>query len=374
MSLTVLQLLPRLDMGGVERGTLQVAAGLVERGDRALVMSAAGRLVEPLLASGAEHHDWPIGRKRLSTLALAAPLARFLREHSIDVVHARSRLPAWIAWSAIRRLPRGQRPAFVTGCHGPYTPNGYSAIVCRGERVIAISRTIREYLLNHYPELDPARIRVVPRGVSRTDWPHGHVPDPGWQADWTRQQGTLGERFVVTLAARLTRWKGQQDFIRIIDRLRALRIPVLGLIVGGAERRQQAYALQLAADIAARGLGPHLRLLGPRDDLREIMAVSNVVVSLTRAPEAFGRTTLEALSLGRPVVGYAHGGTREILCDLFPDGLCRIGDEDEVVARLWHYWRNPPTVAARPGYELSAMVAGEIAVYDELRGIKQHLG
>jgi glycosyltransferase involved in cell wall biosynthesis len=364
--LTILQMLPALEVGGVERGTLQVAAGLRERGHRALVMSAGGRLVGSLEASGAEHLAWPIGRKRLATLSLIAPLSRLLLEQAVDVVHARSRLPAWVAWSAIQRLPPAQRPRFVTGCHGPYTPNGYSAIVARGERVIAISQTIREYLLAHYPNLDPERVRVVPRGVSTVDFPFGYRPSPDWLQRWQTGPFAAGDRWVITLPGRLTRWKGQLDFIDVIGRLKQAGIPALGLIVGGAERRRAGYAGELAQAITAAGLDEQLRLVGHRDDLREVMAVSQAVLSITREPEAFGRTTLEALALGVPVAGYDHGGTGEILRRVFIEGLCPSGKPSVVADRLGHWYARHPRLPPLHAFSLEAMVAGEIAVYEEV--------
>jgi len=364
--LTVLQLLPALEVGGVERGTLQVAGGLVERGHRALVVSAGGRLVPELQALGAQHITLPIGRKHPVSLGLVAPLARLLVAERVDVVHARSRLPAWLAWWALRRLPRGQRVRFVTGCHGPYTPNGYSAIVAAGERVIAISETIRAYLLAHYPELDPARIRVVPRGVAAADFPRGHRPGAAWLEQWSQSPWGAPGQWALTLPGRLTRWKGQLDFITVVGRLRALGIPVQGLLAGGADKRRQAYAEELAAAVRAAGLADCLHLLGHRDDLREVLAMSQAVVSITREPEAFGRTTLEALALGVPVAGYDDGGTGEVLRQAFIEGLCPKGALDAVIARLAAWWRRPPHVPALTAFGLEAMIAGEIAVYEEL--------
>jgi glycosyltransferase involved in cell wall biosynthesis len=366
--LTVLQLLPALEVGGVERGTLQVAEGLVARGHRALVASAGGRLVAELEALGARHFRLPIGRKHPASLALVAPLARLIAAEGVDVVHARSRLPAWLAWWALGRLPRGHGVRFVTGCHGPYTPNGYSAIVARGERVIAISATIRRYLLDHYPDLDPGRIRVVPRGVSARQFPRGHRPPAAWQEAWRREPWGRPGQWVLTLPGRLTRWKGQLDFVTAVARLRALGLPIQGLLAGGAEPRRLAYARELASAIREAGLTDCLHLLGHRDDLREVLAASQAVVSITREPEAFGRTTLEALALGVPVAGYDEGGTGEVLRQAFIEGLCPPGNLDVVIARLAAWWRRPPVVPPLADFALEAMVAGEIAVYEELTG------
>src|SRR5574340_562156 len=150
--LTVLQLLPALESGGVERGTLEVADALVQRGHRALIMSGGGRLVAPLTKLGAEHYTWPIGVKSPRTLLLVHKLRRFLIEQQVDIVHARSRVPAWIAYLAWRGMEPAMRPRFVTTLHGMYGVNRYSRIMTRGEAVIAVSDTVREYILQNYPD------------------------------------------------------------------------------------------------------------------------------------------------------------------------------------------------------------------------------
>src|SRR5690606_40675569 len=145
--LTVLQLLPALESGRVERSRLEIAAALVAAGHRALVASAGGRLLPALRAAGAEHLELDLGRKSLATLRLVRPLRRLLQEQGVDIVHARSRLPAWIAWRALGGLPAQKRPRFVTTVHGLNSPSRYSQVMVRGERVVCVSATVREYVL-----------------------------------------------------------------------------------------------------------------------------------------------------------------------------------------------------------------------------------
>ena len=163
--LTVLQVLPALDGGGVERGTLEVAAALAQRGHRSLVISAGGRHVDRLEAAGSRHIAWPIGAKTPLVLRWVRPLRRLLLEERVDILHARSRLPAWVAWLAWRGLPPERRPRFLTTVHGLYSVNAYSAVMTRGERIIAVSDTARDYVLANYPGVEPERIAVIHRGV-----------------------------------------------------------------------------------------------------------------------------------------------------------------------------------------------------------------
>jgi glycosyltransferase involved in cell wall biosynthesis len=366
MRLTVAQLLPELEVGGVEQGALEIAEALVAAGHRAIVVSAGGRLVAKLEALGATHIALPIGRKRLSSLRLIGRLREtFAREH-VDVIHARSRLPAWLGWWARQRLPLAQRPRWVTTVHGPYTVNRYSRIMVSGERVIAISQFIHDYITRSYPDVDARRITLIPRGVAPERWPYGFVPDAAWQAEWARAlPGLVGKRLLV-LPGRLTRWKGQEDFLQLLARLKAQGLPVHGLLAGGAHPRKQAFEQELQTLAATLGVADVVTFLGQRSDLREVMASSACAFSLTGEPEAFGRTTIEALSLGTPVIGYDHGGTGEILRAVLPTGLVAVGDLDAVAARTAQFLQAPPSVPAAHPFTTAHLQRATLAVYEDL--------
>jgi glycosyltransferase involved in cell wall biosynthesis len=290
--LTILQLLPALESGGVERGTLEVAHTLVQHGHRALVMSTGGRQVAPLLASGAEHFAWPVGVKSLRTLLLVGKLRAFLLEQKVDIVHARSRVPAWIAYLAWRGMSPATRPRFVTTVHGLYGVNRYSRIMTRGERVIAVSNTVRDYILREYPDTPPERVQVIHRGVDGGTYPHGWTPDATWQNAFFAQFPQAADRLLLTLPGRITRLKGHEDFIELVARLKRQGVPVHGLIVGGASSSKQRYLAQLRERVHGLGLDADISFTGQRDDLKNILAISNLVLSLSTQPESFGRTTL----------------------------------------------------------------------------------
>lgn len=364
--LTVLQVLPALESGGVERGTLEVAAELVRRGHRSLVMSGGGRLVEPLERAGSRHLQWPIGRKSLRTLGLVRPLRRLLEQERVDIVHVRSRVPGWIVWRALQGMAPESRPALVTTVHGPYSKPWYSVVMVRGARIIAVSETIRDYIRANYPRVDMGRVRVIHRGVDRGEFPFGYRPPEAWLADWQRAHPGLAGRFVITLPARVTRWKGQEDFIRVITLLKGREIPVHGLVIGGYDQRRKEFAVELQRKVADAGLVDDISFLGHRGDLKEIMAVSHAVLSLSREPEAFGRTTIEALSLGVPVAGYAHGGVAEQLGAVLPEGLVPVGNIDEMADRLEHWWCSPPQVPHEHPFTLERMLNDTLQVYESL--------
>ncbi|MFN2309529.1 MAG: glycosyltransferase [Gammaproteobacteria bacterium] len=364
--LTVVQMLPAMASGGVERGTVEVGAELVRRGHRAIVISAGGRLVHELARHKIEHVEWTVGAKSLTTLRFIGKLRRFLRDERADILHARSRLPAWIAWRAWRGMEPGKRPRFLTTVHGFYSVGRYSAIMTRGERVIAVSEATRRYLEENYPALERARIVVIPRGVDPKLYPHGHRPSPAWAQTWFQKYPHLLERLVLTLPGRLTRLKGHEDFIELIARLSARGLPVHGLIVGGEDPRRLKYAQSLRRSVRARGLEAHITFTGERSDMREVYASSNLVLSLSHQPESFGRTVLEALSLGVPVLGYDHGGVGEILAEIFPEGRVPVRDLDELTARVESFLSKPPGVPAGHPYTLQRMLDATLALYTDL--------
>lgn len=365
--LTVVQMLPALEGGGVERGTLEVARELVRCGHRSIVISAGGRLVAQLQAEGSEHLAWPVGAKRPGTLALVPRVARLLRERQPDILHLRSRLPAWIGYLAWRSLPVGRRPRLVTTVHGRYSVNRYSAIMTRGERVIAVSNTIRQYILDSYPRVDPERIRVIYRGVDPAQFPYGYQPDEEWYRNWRRDFPQLEGSSLITLPGRISRWKGQDDLIRLIQALKSRNLPVKGLIVGAAEPGRPRFLEELQAQVAGAGLTGEIVFTGHRSDIREVMAASDLVLSLSRQPEAFGRTTLEALSLGVPVIGYDHGGVGEVLGRIYPGGRVPLGDLATLQARAVQFMDQAPPVPSPQPFSLQRMLDETLDLYQSLQ-------
>lgn len=363
--LNVVQLLPALNGGGVERGALEVARQLVRYGHRSIVISAGGRLVPKLLSEGSEHLAWPIGAKSPLTLRWIWPLRHWLTEQHIDILHARSRLPAWIGWLAWRGMATATRPRFITTVHGLYSVSRYSAVMMRGEVVIAVSDTVRRYLQHHYPQLPEERTRTIPRGVDPAEFPYGYQPSREWLAEWHRQYPQLRDERILTLPGRLSRLKGHEDFIDLISRLRARGLPVCGLIVGGTDPRRQRYAEYLRTQVHAKRLDDIVLFTGHRSDVRDIFAISTLVFSLSTQPESFGRTVLEALSLGTPVVGYDHGGVAEILAQIYPAGRVPLGDLETLAARVIQLLMTAPLVPPEPKFPLQRMLDETLALYGE---------
>ena len=278
--LAIVQLLPALDLGGVERGTLEIARAIVAAGHRSIVVSDGGRLVERLVRDGSEHIAWKIGAKSPLTLRFIAKLDALVRAQRIDIIHARSRVPAWIGWLAWRRMSHTMRPRLVTTVHGMYSVSRYSEVMTYGERVIAVSRAVADYISRAYPRCPRGKVRIIPRGVDADEFPYGHVPDANWRAQWERDHPFwVGKRLIV-LPGRVTRLKGHETFIEVLARLRTTHRDAHGIVVGGGRPGRIAALKALATRLNAP-----VTLLGPRDDVREIIASSALVVSTSTQPE-----------------------------------------------------------------------------------------
>jgi glycosyltransferase involved in cell wall biosynthesis len=366
-ALTVLQLLPALESGGVERSTLEIADALVAAGHRSLVASAGGRLLESLQATGSTHFTLDIGRKSLWTLRHVAGLRRLIEAERPDIVHARSRLPAWIAHLALRGL-RAPRPHFVTTVHGLNSVNRYSAIMTRGERVICVSDTVRAHVLRHYAGVEPARLDVIPRGIDPEQFPHGHQPSPQWCSRFAADYPELAGGVLLTLPGRGTRLKGHADAIGLLAALRSSGIDARLLLLGAREAGRERYIDELQQQARQLGVAEWMVATPPRSDVRDIYAHSQLVLQLSTRPEAFGRTVIEALSLGRPVLGYAHGGVGESLAQLYPDGLVALSDAAQLATRARVLLDAAPQLPPINGPTRAAMQSRTLALYRQLVG------
>ena len=365
--LTVIQILPALNSGGVERGTTEIANALVKAGHRSYVISAGGRLVHQLEQEGTTHITLPIGEKRISTLRYIWQLRKILAEIAPDVIHLRSRLPAWIAYLAWRKLPVEQRPHIVTTVHGPYSVNKYSAIMTIGEKVIAVSNMIKTYITENYPNVEKDNITVIHRGIDPKRYAPTYQPTAKWLSQWHNDFPQLENKLIITLPARITAWKGQEDLITSIHILKSKGLNVHGLIVGETHPRKQAFLTVLKAKIAELELEKDITFTGHRSDLQDILASSNIVLSLAKAPEAFGRTTIEALSMGIPVIGYDHGGVAEQLVITFPDGQVPVGDIDAIVDKIISWQRDgTPIVKTQHPFTLDNMCQQTLNIYQKL--------
>ncbi len=347
--LSVVQMLPELDSGGVERGTLEIGRYLADRGHRSMVVSGGGRLVRQLVAEGSQHINWQVGAKSPLSLRYLLPLRRLLKEEQVDILHLRSRMPAWLGYIAWKTLPRHNRPILVTTFHGFYSVNRYSAIMTKGDGIIAISKSIEQHIREAYRVRK--NIRLIFRGVDREVFSPEHVGEQrvaqlrsAWRLD--------GRSPVIMLPGRLTRLKGQDVFIRALALVK--QTDYQAVLVGDVADNP-GFTEELRNLIKQHGLSDRVFLVGYCDDMPAALLAADIVVSASsNEPEAFGRTTIEAMAMGKPVVATAHGGSLETVSPGRTGWLVSPGDPRDLAIALDEALASPERREAlgRAGQEL----------------------
>jgi glycosyltransferase involved in cell wall biosynthesis len=327
----ILQVLPELRSGGVERGTIEIARAIVQAGGKSLVASSGGPMVTQLQKVGAEHITLPLASKNPITIWLnSLRLARIIRKYNVDIIHARSRAPAWSAWFAAQKTGCH----FITTFHGTYGLKNkykkqYNSIMTRGERVIAISHFIANHILENY-EIAPQKLRIIHRGVDLSLFnPNRHSTQH--MIELSKEWRLPEEYPLILFPGRFARWKGQEVFIKALARLphRNFFAVLLGDDKGHENYRQEIE--QLIVDL---GLSGHVRIANHTHYITEAYMLSKLVVATSVQPEAFGRVVLEAQAMGKPVITTNHGGPQETVIDKETGLLIEPNDVDALATAI----------------------------------------
>ena len=310
----VLQILPQLNIGGVERGTLDLSKALIENGHDAFVISGGGILVNELEKSGATHYEMPVHIKSLKTLFLAKKLSEKILSINPDIVHVRSRMPAWVNYRAFKKLQN--KPVLVSTFHGLYSFPIYSKVMSFVDHTIAISNTVESYIIQNY-DLEKKDITIIPRGCDPNTFNNVSI-DPKEKDDLLNEFPQIKGKKVLTIPGRITKWKGIAEFIQLMS---LLDNSYHGLVVGPTSKSKKRYFNKLLEKVSSLNLDNRITFTGSRRDISNIYKISDIVYNLSQTPEPFGRTMIEAIACGTKVVGWNHGGASEILKKLFPQGL-----------------------------------------------------
>ncbi len=375
-NIAVLQVLPSLVTGGVERGTIEMTQAIADAGWTALVASAGGRLVPVVERAGGRHIALPLAsRNPFGVWRNAQRLAGLVRAEQVAIVHARSRAPAWSASLACKRTGAH----FVTTYHGTYNEDlpfkrRYNSVMAHGERVIAASRFIAD-LIHRQHDTDPSRIRIIPRGVDPA------VFDPDAVAghrvarlalEWRLPHGAS----VVLLPGRLTSWKGQTVLIEALARLSGRNVCC---VLVGSDQGRRRYSAGLIRQAEALGVADRVRLVGECQDMPAALLLADVVVHASTQPEAFGRVVIEAQAMRRPVVASDLGAPIETVEHGVTGWRTPPGDAGALAAAIEMALALPPEerqalgcrarAAVLRGYTVGAMQAATLGVYRELMGL-----
>lgn len=331
----VLQIVPSLITGGVERGTVDVAQAITAAGWKAVVASEGGPMVREITRVGGEHVVLPLASKNPFVMRKnVARIESLIREIGADIVHARSRAPAWSARAAAHRTGAH----FVTTFHGTYTLGGYglkrlyNSVMASGERVIAISNFISEHMQRLYG-VSPDRIRVIHRGIDMNIFDPTRVSPERIIA--LAQKWRLPDGYkVIMLPGRLTRWKGQSV---LIEALALLGRHDIRCLLVGSDQGRTGYRKELTDLIAARGMTDVVHIVDECHDMAAAYMLTDVAISASTDPEAFGRVVVEAQAMGRPVIVSDHGAPRETVIPNQTGWLVEPGNPLELAQALKHF-------------------------------------
>ena len=330
-SYSVLQVLPHLNSGGLVSGAVEISEALQKTGMNSFVASAGGRREREITKAGGKVINFSLGSKNPIIMLLNVyKLSRIIKKYKINIIHARSRAPAWSAYFAAKKMGI----PFVTTFHGTYSIQNklkkkYNSIMVKSDRVIAISRFINNHILSNY-NIDKDKIVTIHRGINIERFNYLKVADE-------RLISLLNifnipeDSFVVLLPGRITRWKGHILLIEAIFKLQ--RSDIICLFVGDSQGRNKYYA-ELEKILDKFKLKNNFRIIPNQSDMATIYKLADVVVSSSLDPEAFGRVIVEAQAMGRPTISANHGGGSEIIIDGLTGWLFKPGDADDLSDKI----------------------------------------
>lgn len=368
----ILQVLPSLKSGGVERGTLEIARAISQRGAKALVASSGGPMAAQLKRWNAQHITLPLASKNpIAIWRNAKSLEAVIREHKVDIVHARSRAPAWSAWLACRWTGAH----FITTFHGTYGLQNrfkkfYNSVMVRGERVIAISHFIAAHIKANY-EVDEGRIRIIHRGVDlRLFSPDlfSHQRMESLIKEWHLPMDAP----LILFPGRITRWKGQDVFLKALAQLPQQHFFA---VILGDDKKKSGYRAELEQLIASLGLEGRVRFAEHTQYITEAYMLARVVVATSIEPEAFGRVVLEAQAMGKPVIATNHGGPQETVIHGETGLLVEPGNVDALAGAIDNALNLDAglqkqvcdaAIAQAQNFSLDMMCEKTLAVYEEV--------
>ena len=358
---TIAQVLPSLNSGGVERGTLEIADIIVKAKYKSIVISSGGRLVKNLEKNGSKHIELNIGTKSPFTFLSIPKIISIIKREHIDLIHARSRLPAWLIFLSLKFIAKNKRPFFVTTIHGYNSVSFYSSIMTKGDIVVVVSESLKKFVIKNYV-IKEEKLKVIPRGIPRNFSIPKDSKYKKWLLNWREDLKVTKGYKVLTISGRIARNKGIEIFIDLINRLKENKIDVIGLIVG--EAKSENYLEMIKEKIKKNKLNNDIKLLGFREDIFNIYSVSDIVYAISTSPEAFGRTVIESLKINVPVIGFNHGGVGEQLESIFPEGIVELNNTEELFNKTLLFLKSKPTVKKFDKFTLEEMKEKTLTIYD----------
>lgn len=320
----ILQVLPELEAGGVERGTVDIVKAGVADGFEMLVASSGGRLVHPIEQAGGVHITLPFNSKKSYDVFFknASKLVKLIEKYQVDIVHARSRAPAWSAYKACRKTGA----AFVTTFHGIYSHQNafkryYNSVMLKGCRVIVGTEFAREHIREVYKREDDETFALIHRGVDIDYFSLAKVSKERL-VNMAKALNIQYDCPIILLPGRITSWKGHSQ---LLEALRPIDEQFICLFAGDRTKHPD-YVRRLRNQISEYGLQQKVSMVDHQQDMPTLYSIADIVISASTRAESFGRVMAEAQAMERLVIATNIGGSRETVINEKTGRLVDVGD------------------------------------------------
>ena len=324
----IVQLLPELNEGGVERGVVELNREYVKLKIESYVISAGGKLEDQINLDAGKHIKFDVCSKNIFTVfSRVVKLKKILKEIKPDIIHVRSRVPAWLIYFANKSL----KIKVVSTVHGFNSVGFYSSIMQKADAVICVSNSIKEYIQKHY-KTSESKITVIPRGIDLELFNPKNI-DNDFINNF-KKEFNLENRFIVSSVGRVTQLKDYETFIKAISLVKKELPNIVALIVGGVRSDKEDYLNSLKNLIKELNLEDNIIFTGSQSKIEQIYALSDVIVSSSKKPESFGRAVAEAICMNKPVIATNHGGVKDIIIENENGFFFKVGEEKELANNI----------------------------------------
>jgi glycosyltransferase involved in cell wall biosynthesis len=324
----IVQLLPELNEGGVERGVVELSREYVKLGIESYVISAGGKLENQINIDGGNHIKLDVCSKNIFTaFSRVNALKKILKEIKPDIIHVRSRVPAWLVYFANKSL----KIKVVSTVHGFNSVGFYSSIMQKADAVICVSNSIKEYIQKHY-QTEDSKITVIPRGIDLELFNPQNI-DSSFTSNF-KNENKLDGKFIISSVGRITQLKDYETFIKAILIVKKEIPNIIALIVGGVRSDKEDYLNSLKSLVKELNLEENIIFTGSQSKIAEIYALSDVVVSSSKKPESFGRAVAESIAMNTPVIATNHGGVKDIIIENKNGFFFEVGNEKELANNI----------------------------------------
>jgi len=324
----IVQLLPELNEGGVERGVVELNREYVKKAIESYVISNGGKLDNQINIDGGTHIKFDVCSKNIFTsFSRINKLKKILKQINPDIIHVRSRVPAWLVYFANKKL----NIKVVSTVHGFNSVSFYSKIMQNANAVICVSGSIKEYIQKHY-QTPENKITIIPRGIDLDVFNPKNISND-FISNF-KKENNLENKFIISSVGRITQLKDYETFIKAVAIVKNIIPNVKALIVGGVRSDKEDYLNSLKKLIIELDLKDNIIFTGSQSKIAEIYTLSDVVVSSSKKPESFGRAVAESIAMNTPVIATNHGGVKDIIKENENGFFFEVGNEKELANNI----------------------------------------